>query len=266
MNMKLLSTLAVSVALTATLATPVLAQNAAVVNGKAIPKAKLDKMLASAGQVANNPELRDRARDMLITRELINQEAIKRGVINNDGIQEQLEQARLNILVGAVFEDYIQREGVTEAELKTAYDQVKGQFSGKEYKVRHILVEKEADAKSLIAKIKAGEKFEDLAKANSKDPGSAVNGGDLNWMNPQALVPEFSKAMVALDKGQMTDKPVKSQFGFHIIKLEDVRESKVPTVAELKPQLIQMMAQDQNWQKAKFEEMLAKLKSKAKVQ
>lgn len=264
--MKLLSTLAVSVALTATLATPVLAQNAAVVNGKAIPKAKLDKMLASAGQVANNAELRDRARDMLITRELINQEAIKRGVINNDGIQEQLEQARLNILVGAVFEDYIQREGVTEAELKTAYDQVKGQFSGKEYKVRHILVEKEADAKSLIAKIKAGEKFEDLAKANSKDPGSAVNGGDLNWMNPQALVPEFSKAMVALDKGQMTDKPVKSQFGFHIIKLEDVRESKVPTVAELKPQLIQMMAQDQNWQKAKFEEMLAKLKSKAKVQ
>ncbi len=264
--MKLLSTLAVSVALTATLATPVLAQNAAVVNGKAIPKAKLDKMLASAGQVANNPELRDRARDMLITRELINQEAIKRGVINNDGIQEQLEQARLNILVGAVFEDYIQREGVSEAELKTAYDQVKSQFSGKEYKVRHILVEKEADAKSLIAKIKAGEKFEDLAKANSKDPGSAVNGGDLNWMNPQALVPEFSKAMVALDKGQMTDKPVKSQFGFHIIKLEDVRESKVPTVAELKPQLIQMMAQDQNWQKAKFEEMLAKLKSKAKVQ
>lgn len=264
--MKLLSTLAVSVALTATLATPVLAQNAAVVNGKAIPKTKLDKMLASAGQVANNPELRDRARDMLITRELINQEAIKRGVINNDGIQEQLEQARLNILVGAVFEDYIQREGVSEAELKTAYDQVKSQFSGKEYKVRHILVEKEADAKSLIAKIKAGEKFEDLAKANSKDPGSAVNGGDLNWMNPQALVPEFSKAMVALDKGQMTDKPVKSQFGFHIIKLEDVRESKVPTVAELKPQLIQMMAQDQNWQKAKFEEMLAKLKSKAKVQ
>ena len=264
--MKLLSTLAVSVALTATLATPVLAQNAAVVNGKAIPKAKLDKMLASAGQVANNPELRDRARDMLITRELINQEAIKRGVINNDGIQEQLEQARLNILVGAVFEDYIQREGVTEAELKTAYEQVKGQFSGKEYKVKHILVEKEADAKSLIAKIKAGEKFEDLAKANSKDPGSAVNGGDLNWMNPQALVPEFSKAMVALDKGQMTDKPVKSQFGFHVIKLEDVRESKVPTVAELKPQLIQMMAQDQNWQKAKFEEMLAKLKSKAKVQ
>ena len=264
--MKLLSTLAVSVALTATLATPVMAQNAAVVNGKAIPKAKLDKMLASAGQVANNPELRDRARDMLITRELINQEAIKRGVINNDGIQEQLEQARLNILVGAVFEDYIQREGVTEAELKSAYEQVKGQFSGKEYKVKHILVEKEADAKSLIAKIKAGEKFEDLAKANSKDPGSAVNGGDLNWMNPQELVPEFSKAMVALDKGQMTDKPVKSQFGFHIIKLEDVRESKVPTVAELKPQLIQMMAQDQNWQKAKFEEMLAKLKSKAKVQ
>lgn len=259
-----LSNIALSLALSAALVVPAMAQNAAVVNGKSIPKAKLDKMLESTGQ-ANNPEIRERARDMLITRELINQEALNRGIIANPAIQEQLEEARLNILVGAVFDDYIKRDGVTDDELKAAYDQVKGQFEGKEYKVRHILVEKEADAKSIITKLKAGEKFEELAKTSSKDPGSAVNGGDLDWMNPQALVPEFSKAMVALTKGQLTEKPVKTQYGFHVIRVDDIRESKTPTMAELKPQLIEMMNQDQNWQRNKFNDMIAKLKAKAKV-
>lgn len=262
--MKKTSQIALSLALSAALIAPAFAQNAAVVNGKSIPKAKLDKMLESTGQ-ANNPELRERARDMLITRELISQEAMNRGVIANPAIQDQLEEARLNILVGAVFDDYIKRDGVSDSELKVAYDQVKGQFEGKEYKVRHILVEKEAEAKSILAKLKAGEKFEELAKANSKDPGSAVKGGDLDWMSPQSLVPEFSKAMVALPKGQLTEKPVKTQYGFHIIRVDDVRESKVPTMAELKPQLIDMMNQDQNWQRAKFNEMITKLKAKAKV-
>jgi peptidyl-prolyl cis-trans isomerase C len=260
-----LSNIALSLALSAALITPAIAQNAAVVNGKSIPKAKLDKLMESSGQ-ANNPELRERARDMLITRELVNQEAVNRGIIANPAIQAQLEEARLNILVGAVFDDYVKRDGVTDTELKAAYDQVKGQFEGKEYKVRHILVEKEADAKSIISKLKAGEKFEELAKANSKDTGSAVNGGDLDWMNAQALVPEFSKAMVALQKGQVTDKPVKSQFGYHIIRLDDIREAKTPTMAELKPQLIEMMNQDQNWQRSKFNEMIAKFKAKAKIQ
>jgi peptidyl-prolyl cis-trans isomerase C len=104
-----------------------------------------------------------------------------------------------------------------------------------------------------------------LAKASSKDPGSAVNGGDLDWMTPQALVPEFAKAMAALQKGQMTDKPVKSQFGFHVIRVDDIRQAKVPDLAELKPQLIQMMSQDQNWQRTKFDEMLKNLKAKAKI-
>jgi peptidyl-prolyl cis-trans isomerase C len=267
--MKLLPTLALSIAatmtLTGALTTHALAQNAAVVNGKAIPKAKLDKLMASSGQ-GSNSELRERARDMLIDRELINQEAIKLGLLTNDNIQEQLEQARLNILVNAVLEDYITRDGVSDAELKASYEQIKTQFDGTEYKVRHILVEKEADAKALIVKIKAGEKFEDLAKTSSKDTGSAVNGGDLNWMTPKALVPEFSKAMEALQKGQMTDKPVKSQFGFHVIRVDDVRQAKVPDLAEVKPQLIQMMSQDQNWQRTKFDEMLKKLKAKAKIQ
>jgi peptidyl-prolyl cis-trans isomerase C len=263
--MKLLSNIAVSLALSVALASPVIAQNAAVVNGKSIPKATLDKLLESSGQ-ANNPELRERARDMLITRELINQEAMNRGIIADPSIQAQLEEARLNILVGAVFDDYVKRDGVTDEELQAAYNQVKGQFEGKEYKVRHILVEKESEAKAIITKLKAGEKFEELAKANSKDTGSAVNGGDLDWMNPQALVPEFSKAMTALQKGKMTEKPVKSQFGYHIIRLDDVREAKAPTLAALKPQLLEMMSQDKNWQRSKFNEMIAKLKAKSKIQ
>ena len=169
-------------------------------------------------------------------------------------------------MVAAVFEDYVEREGVTEAELKAAYDSVKNQYTGKEYHVEHILVEKEADAKAIIAQIKAGGSFEDIAKAKSKDPGSAPNGGDLGWVTEKSLVPEFSKSMVQLKNGQVTDKPVKSQFGWHIIKMIDSRDMKVPSFDDLKAELKQMIASDQNWQKAKFAEMMQNLRSKAKVQ
>ncbi len=129
-----------------------IAQNAAIVNGKAIPKSQLDKLVQKSGQ-ADNPQVRDQAREMLVTRELILQEADKRGVIQKESVREQLEQSRIGILVAAVFEDYVEREGVTEAELKAAYDSVKSQYSGKEYHVEHILVE-----------------------------NSAKNGGDLGWV------------------------------------------------------------------------------------
>jgi peptidyl-prolyl cis-trans isomerase C len=241
------------------------AQNAAIVNGKAIPKAQLDKLVQKSGQ-ADNPQVRDQAREMLVTRELILQEADKRGVIQKESVREQLEQSRVGILVAAVFEDYVEKEGVTEAELKAAYESVKAQYTGKEYHVEHILVEKESDAKAIIAQIKAGGNFEEIAKAKSKDPGSAPNGGDLGWVTDKALVPEFSKAMVQLKNGQVTDKPVKSQFGWHIIKMIDSRDMKAPSFDELKAQLKQMIASDQNWQKAKFSEMMQKLRAKAKVQ
>ena len=241
------------------------AQNAAIVNGKAIPKAQLDKLVQKSGQ-ADNPQVRDQAREMLVTRELILQEADKRGVIQKESVREQLEQSRVGILVAAVFEDYVEKEGVTEAELKAAYESVKAQYTGKEYHVEHILVEKESYAKAIIAQIKAGGNFEEIAKAKSKDPGSAPNGGDLGWVTDKALVPEFSKAMVQLKNGQVTDKPVKSQFGWHIIKMIDSRDMKAPSFDELKAQLKQMIASDQNWQKAKFSEMMQKLRAKAKVQ
>ena len=258
--------LLISVSVAATLiSAPCFAQNAVIVNGKAIPKTQLDKLVQKSGQ-PDNPQVRDQAREMLVTKELILQEADKRGVIQKESVREQLEQSRVGILVAAVFEDYVEKEGVTEAELKAAYESVKAQYTGKEYHVEHILVEKEADAKAIIAQLKAGGNFEEIAKAKSKDPGSAPSGGDLGWVTEKSLVPEFSKAMVQLKLGQVTDKPVKSQFGWHVIKMVDSRDMKAPSFDELKAQLKQMIASDQNWQKAKFSEMMQKLRAKAKIQ
>lgn len=241
------------------------AQNAVIVNGKSIPKAQLDKLVQKSGQ-PDNPQVRDQAREMLVTRELILQEADKRGVIQNELVREQLEQARMSVLIAAVFEDYVAKEGVAEADLQAAYDSVKSQYTGKEYHVEHILVEKESDAKAIIAQLKSGANFEEIAKAKSQDPGSAKNGGDLGWVSDKALVPEFSKAMVQLKNGQITEKPVKSQFGWHVIKMIDVRDVKAPSIDEIKDQLKQMIMSDKNWQKAKFSEMMQKLRAKAKIQ
>jgi len=263
LNLRQILTLsAVSAAL---LATPVCAQNAAIVNGKAIPKAQLDKLVQKSNQ-PDSAEVREQAREMLITRELILQEANNRGVMQKDIVKDQLEQSKMGVLIAAVFEDYVEKEGIAESELKAAYDQVKEQYTGKEYHVAHILVEKEADAKAITAQIKAGASFEKIAKDKSKDPGSATNGGDLGWVTEKALVPEFSKAMAQLKKGQITDKPVKTQFGFHVIKVDDSRDMKAPSMEEIKDQLKQMITADQNWQKAKFSELMQKLRAKAKIQ
>ncbi len=247
------------------LSSNIMAQNAVIVNGKSIPKAQLDKLVQRSGQ-PDSPQVRDQAREMLVTRELVLQEADKRGVIQKEMVREQLEQARISVLVGAVFEDYVEKEGVAESDLKAAYESVKAQYTGKEYHVEHILVEKEADAKAITAQLKAGASFGDIAKAKSLDPGSAKNGGDLGWVSDKSLVPEFSKAMVQLKNGQTTDKPVKSQFGWHVIKMIDSRDVKAPSIEEMKDQLKQMIMADKNWQKAKFSEMMEKLRSKAKIQ
>jgi peptidyl-prolyl cis-trans isomerase C len=257
--------ISISLLSTSLLSGVIYAQNAAIVNGKAIPKAQLDKLVQKSKQ-ADNPQVRDQAREMLVTRELILQEADKRGVIQKEAVRDQLEQARMSVLIAAVFEDYVEKEGVADAELKAAYDSVKTQYTGKEYRVEHILVEKESDAKAIITQIKGGANFEEIAKSKSKDPGSAPNGGDLGYVSDNALVPEFSKAMVQLKNGQITDKPVKSQFGWHIIKMVDVRDVKPPSMDEIKDQLKQMIMSDQNWQKAKFSEMMQKFRAKAKIQ
>ena len=237
------------------------AQNIAVVNGKAVPKARLTTLLQQAGRAGQPvaPEMESRARDEVVLREIFAQEAEKQGIARGDDYKSQMELARQTVLIRELFNSYQKKAQPSDAEARAEYDKVKAQQSGTEYKARHILVEKEDDAKKLIAEIKAGAKFEDVAKKNSKDTGSAENGGELDYAKPESYVPEVGQAMAKLTKGAMTETPVKSQFGWHIIKLEDSREAQFPAFDEVKPQLIQRITQ------MKLQEYQEKLRSSAKT-
>lgn len=249
------------VVLLAAVALPVMAQNLAIVNGKKIPSSRVELMaqqLASQGQ-QDSPQLRAMIKEELINREILMQEANKRGLGMTDDVKNQVEIARQSIVIRALVADFIKKNPVSDADITAEYDKFKALAGDKEYHARHILVEKEDDAKEIIAKLKSGSKFEDLAK-QSKDPGSAANGGDLDWAAPAAYVKPFSDAMIALQKGQVTETPVKTQFGYHIIKLEDVRAAKVPTLEEVKPQIAEKLQQQ------KLQEFQLALRKKAKVE
>jgi peptidyl-prolyl cis-trans isomerase C len=249
------------VALLAVAAIPAFAQNLAVVNGKPIPSTRADmmvKQMASQGQ-ADSPQLRSMIKEELINREVLVQEADKAGLGSSADVKGQIEMARQSILIRALVADYVKKHPVSDAEIKAEYDKFKAQAGDKEYHARHILVEKEDEAKSIIAKLKGGAKFEELAK-QSKDPGSASNGGDLDWASPASFVKPFSDAMVALEKGKITETPVKTHFGYHVIKLEDVRPAKVPTLDEIKPQIAESL------QQKKLQAYQQQLRAKAKIQ
>ena len=221
------------------------AQNIAIVNGKAVPKTRLDALaqqVAKAGRPVT-PEMQGQLREEVIAREVFMQEAEKQGLSTSDEYKMQMELARQTILIRALFADYQLKNKVTDAELKAEYDKFAAANGGKEYKARHILVEKEADAKALIVTLKKGGKFEELAKKQSKDAGSGANGGDLDWANPSSYVAEFTEAMLKLGKGQMTETPVKTQFGYHVIRVDDIRTAALPPFTELKPQIAQQIEQ-----------------------
>jgi peptidyl-prolyl cis-trans isomerase C len=238
----------------------VMAQNIAVVNGKPVPKARVDALIKTAthGQAAP-PELEAQARDQVVMREIFAQEAEKQGVANSADYKTQLDLVRQTVLINTLFQGFIKSHPVTDAEAQTEYAKVKAEQSGMEFHARHILVDNEDEAKKLTAQIKAGAKFEDLAKKNSKDTGSAENGGDLDWAKPASYVPEFSAALQKLKKGEMTDTPVKTQFGYHIIKLEDTRTAQFPSFDEVKDKLKQQMEQ------VKLQDYQEKLRKAAKT-
>lgn len=237
------------------------AQNAAVVNGKAIPKSRADEFVAALVQQGrpDTPELRAAVREELVARELFGQEAERRGLARNPEVQKQLDTMRQDLLVRALIRDYVRAKPITDAEIKAEYDRVVKQNTGKEYKAHHILVEKEDDAKKIIADLKGGAKFEDLAK-QSKDPGSAANGGDLDWNPPGTFVKPFSDAMTRLDKGKYTETPVQTQFGWHVIRLDDVRDAKVPPLEQVRPQI------QQELERRRIQELQQELRAKAKIQ
>jgi peptidyl-prolyl cis-trans isomerase C len=236
-------------ALLAVAAAPAFAQTSQTsftVNGKLVPASKFDAILKQAtaqGKQQDTPKLREDIKKALVSREVLVQEADKKGLGTKTDVKAAIDNARQSIIIGAMLADYVKKNPVADAELKAEYERIKAAMANeKEYKARHILVPTEDEAKGLITKIKAGSKFEDLAKANSKD-GSAADGGLMDWANPGQYVPEFSNAMVALQKGAVTDAPVKSQFGYHVIKLEDTRPAKVPSFDEARKELTERMQQ-----------------------
>jgi peptidyl-prolyl cis-trans isomerase C len=222
------------------------------------PQAQFDFMLKerlAQGQ-QDTPELRNAIREELNTRELLAREAKKQGLDKTNEMKAQMDLAAQTVLVRAYVGDWLQKNPVPEAELRKEYDNIKSQIGDKEYKVRHILVDKEDEAKAIIAELQKGAKFDELAKARSKDPGSKDKGGDLDWNAPTNFVKPFGDAMKATPKGKFTPQPVQTQFGWHVIEVDDIRDAKVPSFEEVKPQLQQRM--QAQWLDKYFKELRTK--------
>ena len=228
-------------------------------SGELFPQAQFDLILKerlSQGQ-PDSPELRAALRDELINRELFIRAAKAKGLDRDATVKTQMQVASDSTLIRNYINDYLNANPVSDDQLKKEYDSIKAGLGDKEYRARHILVEKKEDAEALIKQLQGGAKFADLAKANSKDPGSKDNGGELDWAVPSNFVKPYADAMVALQKGKYTPTPVQSPFGYHIILLEDVRDAKVPSFDEVKPQLSQRL------QGQVVEKHLAELRAKA---
>jgi len=233
---------------------------AALVNGVTIPQARVDIRMKAASQQGqpDSPEIRKAVRDDLVNLEVISQTATKNGLDKQPEVAQQLELARQSVLAGAYVQDYAKTHPISDDVLKQEYEALKQRVGNKEYKLSHILVETQDEANKVIAELKKG-KFAKVAKAHSKDPGSADKGGDLGWAVPSNFVQPFGEAVLKLTKGQLS-APVQTQYGWHVIKLEDTRELKVPTFEEMKPNL-EKRKQQESIQKA-----IEDLRSKAKVE
>ena len=247
---------------------PALAQGAAkdsfklpTVNGKAIPKSRADFMMKSqnAQGASDNEQMRKAIMDQLIAWELVAQEADRTGLSKSADVQSQLGIARQQVIFQAYLQDHFKSHPVKDEALRAEYDRGKAQRGDKEYKARHILVEKDADAKDIIEQLKKGAKFEDLAK-QSKDVGSREKGGELDWQPAATYVKPFGDALAKLKKGKTTESPVQTQFGFHVIRLDDVRNAQFPDFDSVKQQIAQML------QRQEVERLVSDLRAKAKIE
>lgn len=232
------------------------------VNGVAIPQSRLELMVkASAAQgQPDGPEMRKALRENLIAEEILAQEAVKKKLDKDPDVIAQLEIARQAVLVRAFQADYIRNNVVSEETLRKEYEVLKVQMGDKEYKARHILVANENEAKDIIAKLKKGGNFAKIAEEKSVDDGSKENGGELNWSPPAAYVRPFSEALVKLSKGALTEQPVQTSFGWHVIQLMDIRPMEVPPFEEVKQNIQQRVLQRE------FGTVVQELRSKAKVE
>ncbi|MBI4809126.1 MAG: peptidylprolyl isomerase [Nitrosomonadales bacterium] len=233
----------------------------ALVNGVSIPKSRVDMRVKAAAQQGQpeSEEMRKAIREDLINLEVISQTAAKNGLDKQADTAQQLELARQSVLAGAFVQDYVKSNPVSAEAMKQEYETMKARVGNKEFKLSHILVESEDEAKKAIAEVKKGAKFGKVAKSKSKDPGSKDNGGDLGWAVPSNFVQPFAEAAMKLTKGQIS-APVQTQFGWHVIRLEDTRELKVPTFDEMKPQLEKRMQQQA------IQKLIEDLRGKAKIE
>jgi peptidyl-prolyl cis-trans isomerase C len=243
-------------------AKPAAGKPIATVNGVVVPQARADFLMQQQAQrgAPDTEQMRGAVREELINREVLAQEARKAGAEKAPEVQTQLDMVRQEIVVSYYLREFARKNPVTEAEIQKEYDRAKSQHGDKEYKARHILVETEDQAKGLIADLKKGAKFDELATKNSKDTGSAQRGGDLDWNVPGTFDKQFSEAMVKLEKGKYSEAPVKTRFGFHIIQLDDVRPAKFAAIGEVRPRIQQMLVQN------KIEQLIKGLRAKAKIE
>jgi peptidyl-prolyl cis-trans isomerase C len=237
---------------------------AALVNGVTIPQSRVDMRVKAAMQQGqpDSPEIRKAVRDDLINLEVIAQTAVKNGLDKQPEVALQLDLARESVLANAYVLDYAKSHPIGDEALKQEYEAFKQHAGNKEYKLSHILVDSEDEAKKVAAELKKGAKFAKLAKAKSKDVGSADKGGELGlngWSVPSTYVQPFAEAVLKLNKGQVSE-PVQTQYGWHIIKLENTREWKAPTFEEMKPRIEQFLNQ-KSLQKA-----IDDLRAKAKIE
>ena len=234
----------------------------ATVNGVAIPRTRAEALFRQqlARGMPDNDQSRGLVRDELVNREVLMQEAQKSGVARSPEVVGQLDLARQEIVISAYLREWVRKNPVSEADVQKEYDRVKAEAGDKEYRARHILVETEDQAKQIVADLKKGAKFDELATKNSKDPGSKERGGDLDWHAPGDFDRAFSDAMTKLDKGKYTETPVRTRFGFHIIQLDDVRAGRFPPLAEVKPRIQQQITQ------IRIDELVKGLRGKAKVE
>lgn len=234
---------------------------AATVNGTPISERLVGMMLKQRVDLGRpaSAESRNAFIDSLAMQVVISQESVKKGLDKVPEVSDRLELSRQSILIDAFVQDYLKNNAISDDALMAEYDKIKAQSSGSEYKARHILVEQEAEAKDIVATLKKNPKaFAALATQKSKDRGSSGKGGDLGWFDPRGMVPEFGAAVAKLDKGKFTEEPVKSQFGYHVILLEDSRPQQIQPLEQIKTALTQQL-QQQNLKKL-FDEMKAKAK------
>lgn len=236
-------------------------KTAVMVNGIAISQARIDSRVKAAlaqGQ-QDTPELRKAIREDIINLEVLAQEATRLGLDKDSDVVQQIDVARESILAGAFVQSNMKDHAITDDQLKQEYDKIKATAGGKEYNVRHILVETDVEAKAIITKLGKKGNFGAIAKEKSLDTGSAEQGGELGWTVPSSFDPSFAEGLVSLKKGEYSKTPVESQFGWHIIKLDDVRDLKIPPFEEIKPQIAQRMQQQA------IQETVAALRAKAKI-